>query len=67
MSTGIVGRDVYLRIGNGPVQQFRAWDAPRFVKTQVERGLAEKDGAGNPTPVIVTAATRAQYLAERKK
>jgi hypothetical protein len=57
----IIGTDVYLRYGRGPVQQFRAWDKERFIESQVDQGLAAKE------PYVVAVCTREEYLLEHRK
>lgn len=59
MSSGLIGHDLYLRLGNGPVQQFRVWDSKRFLEAQMDEGQNAKE------PYVVEVCTREEYLAER--
>jgi hypothetical protein len=70
MAADMEGRDLYLRyqpvVGKSRVQQHRVWDGERFFASQTEQY-----GPGpNKKPEeiqVVTAATRADYLAYIKK
>lgn len=59
----MICRDVYLRIGDEPVQHFRAWDVAAFVASmQAQEQLyppAERR--------VITVATFAEYRADNWK
>ena len=59
---GMVAHDVYLRMGKGPIQQFRVWNGPLFIETRINEGLEHKDG-----PVLVSVHTEEEYKAQRVK
>jgi hypothetical protein len=58
MKIEMMGSDVFVRYDGGPVQQLRAWDAPRLFESQVAQGMNAKE------PYNVTLATEAEYRAE---
>jgi len=61
MSTTMVAHDVYLKMGKGPIQQFRVWDGPKFIETRVQEVLDNKDG-----PIMVSVHTEEEYKAQRR-
>lgn len=62
MSTDtIVGTDIYMRFGKGPIQQFRVWDAGLFIDARMAEGLQAKGG-----PIVVTVHTPHEYAEQRR-
>jgi hypothetical protein len=54
------GHEVFLRIGDGPIQCFRVWDAELFFEATIRRAV------GEDPPQRVVHVSREAYMAERK-
>ena len=61
MNAGLIGRDLYLRFGDGPVQCFRVWDGQRFINARMA------DGTKADPSFVVELCTQEEYMAERQR